>query len=99
MNIYNNFLPKNKFNIIKKEIMSSYFSWFFNDGIINVPDNYLLTNGSFAEGTATFFDFLSNGMKARASNSFMNESGGSYIYMAFASNPFVTSTGIPTVAR
>jgi hypothetical protein len=28
-----------------------------------------------------------------------NTSGTSYIYMAFAENPFVTSTGIPTTAR
>jgi len=65
----------------------------------NVPDSYLLANESSAEGTATFFDFVSNGMKARASNNFMNQSGGSYIYMAFAENPFVTSSGIPTTAR
>ena len=29
----------------------------------------------------------------------VNESGGTYIYMAFAENPFVTSTGIPCTAR
>ena len=28
-----------------------------------------------------------------------NGSGDTYIYMAFAENPFVTSTGIPTTAR
>jgi hypothetical protein len=28
-----------------------------------------------------------------------NGSGDSYIYMAFAEQPFVTSTGIPTPAR
>jgi hypothetical protein len=28
-----------------------------------------------------------------------NASGATYIYMAFAENPFVTSTGIPTPAR
>jgi hypothetical protein len=29
----------------------------------------------------------------------LNASGASYIYMAFAENPFVTSTGVPTTAR
>jgi hypothetical protein len=29
----------------------------------------------------------------------INASGGTYIYMAFAENPFVTSTSIPTTAR
>jgi hypothetical protein len=28
-----------------------------------------------------------------------NGSGGTFIYMAFAENPFVTSTSIPTTAR
>jgi hypothetical protein len=28
-----------------------------------------------------------------------NASGGTYIYMAFAENPFVSSTQIPTTAR
>jgi len=56
MNIYNNFLPKNKFNIIKKEIMSSYFSWFFNDGIINVPDNYFQFTYCFYEQSNNFVD-------------------------------------------
>jgi len=29
----------------------------------------------------------------------MNVSGGTYIYMAFAENPFTTSTGVPATAR
>jgi hypothetical protein len=29
----------------------------------------------------------------------MNGSGSTYIYMAFAENPFVTSTGVPATAR
>ena len=29
----------------------------------------------------------------------VNGSGRTYIYMAFAENPFTTSTGIPTTAR
>jgi hypothetical protein len=29
----------------------------------------------------------------------MNRSGGTFIYMAFAENPFVSSTSIPTTAR
>jgi len=35
----------------------------------------------------------------RTSNTDTNASGNTYIYMAFAENPFVTSTGIPTTAR
>jgi len=49
--------------------------------------------------SVTGVDLLSNGFKFRDSKSFWNTSGGTYIYMAFAENPFVTSTGIPTTAR
>ena len=44
-------------------------------------------------------DILSNGFKVRTSRTEINTSGVKYIYMAFAENPFVTSTGIPTTAR
>ena len=44
-------------------------------------------------------DMLSNGFKHRNSYNSNNASGGTYIYMAFAENPFVSSTGIPVVAR
>ena len=50
-------------------------------------------------GNDTKTDFLSNGFKLRGTYTGVNGSGGSYIYMAFAENPFVTSTGIPTTAR
>jgi hypothetical protein len=44
-------------------------------------------------------DFTSNGFKLRQTNRTLNQLGTSYIYMAFAENPFVTSTGVPTTAR
>jgi len=68
----------------------------------NVGDNFLVPNSSNAEGsgnTSLQIDFLSNGFKLRGGNHALNKSGGSYIYMAFASNPLVTSTGVPATAR
>jgi hypothetical protein len=44
-------------------------------------------------------DILSNGFKIKATGSAINGSGVTYIYMAFAENPFATSTGIPGLAR
>ena len=44
-------------------------------------------------------DFLSNGFKFRTGSGGINTSSQTYIYMAFASNPFVTSTGVPATAR
>ena len=66
----------------------------------NLTDEYLLANDAQAEADDGSFasDFLSNGWKARATNGNFNASGGSYIYMAFASNPFTTSTGVPATA-
>jgi hypothetical protein len=43
-------------------------------------------------------DFVSNGLKIRTDNSGINGTN-SFIYMAFAENPFVTSTSVPTTAR
>jgi len=62
---------------------------------------HLQANTSDTENTDGWseVDFLSNGIKLRNADSAMNGSGVSFIYMAFAENPFVTSTGIPTTAR
>jgi hypothetical protein len=35
-----------------------------------------------------YIDILSNGFKVRDSTTYVNASGGTYIYMAFAENPF-----------
>ena len=57
-------------------------------------------NGSDLGNTSqNNIDILSNGFKMKTGNTDTNVSGDTYIYMAFAENPFVTSTGIPTTAR
>ena len=71
----------------------------------NYIDLLLYPNASDAEvdtGGAYFVDILSNGFKLRGTGADSNASGGTYIYMAFAENPFVTSTtngSIPATAR
>ena len=65
----------------------------------NEADDRLVPNTNTAEVTNNITDLLSNGFKMRNSQSNTNGSGGTYIYMAFASNPFVTSTGVPATAR
>jgi hypothetical protein len=54
----------------------------------NVTQNYLQPNSSAAEAATPFYDMNSNGFKIRSTGSFVNSSGASYIYMAFAENPF-----------
>ena len=66
----------------------------------NVVEGVFNADTTSAEDTASdWLDFTSNGFKARFTGGDINANGGSYIYMAFAENPFVTSTGIPTTAR
>ena len=50
-------------------------------------------------GDAYGIDFLSNGFKIRLTGNNHNVSAATYIFMAFAENPLVTSTGVPTTAR
>ena len=65
----------------------------------NPTTKVLYANLSNAEGTEDRVDLLSNGFKLRTTNTEVNGNGYNIIYMAFAENPFVTSTGIPTTAR
>ena len=68
----------------------------------NASDKLLKPNLSNAEGTFSTIDMLSNGFKQRNSDAEFNASGGTYIYLAIAEQPFVTSTtngSIPATAR
>jgi len=67
----------------------------------NVMDKRLFPHLSNAEstGVSNVVDFVSNGFCLRTSDSSFNLNGQSFIYLSFAENPFVTSTGIPTTAR
>ena len=61
----------------------------------NQSFNYLIANLVQAEaatsGTTDTLDFLSNGFKLRGTTAAENASGGTYIYAAFAENPFKNS--------
>ena len=68
----------------------------------NVAVNKLHPNTSGGTDAGATIDILSNGFKNRTTNAGANGSGDSYIYMAIAENPFVTSTAngsIPATAR
>jgi hypothetical protein len=57
----------------------------------NVASKNLFPNGSFAEDSNTTnraADILSNGFKLRSSGTFLNGSGATFIFAAFAQNPF-----------
>jgi len=54
----------------------------------NVDNNPLYANLINVEGTDDLADITSNGFKLRSNNTDCNASGGTYIYSAFAENPF-----------
>jgi hypothetical protein len=56
----------------------------------NLANKVLYANLSNAEGTSSsnVVDLLSNGFKLRGNNVGSNASGDTYIYMAFAEQPF-----------
>ena len=98
--VYTGFKPA---FVMVKNATDSGVSWMIQDhkrDIDNPVHHRLKANASDAEATnINQMDFLSNGFKCRVNDSSWNLSSKTYIYMAFAENPFTTSTGIPTTAR
>ena len=93
---------KPAFVIIKD--VSGARSWIMLDNkrnTFNVANNRLFPDSTDAQNTTVdALDFLSNGFKIRSTNTSVNVSGNTYIYMCFAENPFVTSNrAIPATAR
>jgi len=97
--VYTGFKPA---FIMVKDYTGAGNNWFIwdnkRDGY-NVVNRYLRPNLSDAEGYYEAIDILSNGFKNRNTSGSANGSGTGYIYMAFASSPFTTSSGVPTTAR
>jgi len=97
--VYTGFKPA----FVIQKATSTIASWHVVDNkrnTYNPEANRLWANLSDAEGTGyNICDFVSNGFKFRDSTGGWNGSGTNFIYMAFAENPFTTSTGIPCTAR
>tara|TARA_A100001201_G_scaffold116016_1_gene99676 strand:- start:2773 stop:3813 length:1041 start_codon:yes stop_codon:yes gene_type:complete len=77
-------------------------NWGMHDSardVDNPVQKGLLANSSAVEDTHDFMDFFSNGFKLRSTSSNRNESGSTYIFMAFAEEPIVSSNGVPATAR
>ena len=89
-----------------KRTTGSGYNWLMYDNkrqvSFNVVDDFLNADLGAAETTGNAnqsLDFLSNGVKHTGNGASSNGGGVVYIYMAFAENPFTTSTGIPATAR
>ena len=83
-----------KYLIQKRTDSSSGANWVLHDtkrdtngnpiqGTFNIDNNN--TEGTY---TGTNFDVLSNGFKIRGTDAAQNASSGTYLYIAFADNPF-----------
>ena len=66
--------------------------------IDNPLEKKLEPNTSDAESTDLAVDFVANGFKFRQNGSNFNDAN-TYVYIAFAESPFVTSSGVPACAR
>jgi len=97
--VYTGFKPA---FVLLKNSTTGGDSWQLHDNKrlgYNVDNNILFPNTSGAESTSDVMDILSNGFKIRTTASGWNTSGDTYIYMAFAENPFTSSKGLPCTAR
>ena len=92
--------------VMTKNTTNAGYDWTINDSKrdpVNEVDQFIWANNSSTEydgaGISLDMDFLSNGFTIKTSRAELNNNSAVYIFMAFAENPFVTSTGIPTTAR
>ena len=98
--VYLGFKPA--FVMIKRRDTTGNWHMYDNKrDVTNVVETAIQANTTAVEFTTNNkIDFVSNGFKIRAGNeTTTNASGGIYIYLAFAENPLVTSTGVPATAR
>ena len=98
--IYTGFKPA---LVIAKRTDGSGNDWRIADNKrdpFNIVDGRIKPNTTAAEDDNNQFDFLSNGFKLRTDAGDLNgTSGHTFIYLAFAEHPFVSSKGAPVTAR
>ena len=84
--IYTGFQPK--YLLVKRtDSTSDWYIWDSVRNTFNIVTNTLLADTSGAETSASSVNILSNGFQC-VSSTVVNVSTGTYIYAAFASNPF-----------
>jgi hypothetical protein len=85
-----------------KNISSNSTNWHLYDNKrlgYNVDNDMQRPNLATADQTDDDLDLLSNGFKIRRVTTALNTDGETYVYMAFAEQPFVNSKGVPANAR
>jgi len=95
--VYTGFKPA---FVLIKNITTAGEHWHMADNkrdTDNAVSKWLLANANGAEFTIDICDFVSNGFKIRTGSQGTNQSGASFIYMAFADEPLVGDN--PATAR
>jgi hypothetical protein len=87
--VYTGFRPA--FVMVKRtDNTSNWYTYDSSRNTANPESLALYPNAAYTEDTEIYVDFLSNGFKCRSAT-VGNVSGATYIYMAFAENPFKNS--------
>jgi hypothetical protein len=97
--VYTGFKPA--WLMVKKSVGNAR-AWVIHDNkrdIDNPTASRLDANVADAEQSSGHFDFLSNGFKCRSTEGATNQDTHTFVYMAFAEHPFVSSKGVPVTAR
>lgn len=99
--VYTGFKPQWLMIKIASGTTAGWYIWDTKRESINPNNKYINVAEADSQGENSIFDvdFLSNGFKLRNSNAGLNGNNYSYVFMAFAGNPFTTSTGVPTTAH
>ena len=97
--IYTGFKPA---WLMIKNISATQSWWYFDNkrtGAYNGADVRLRADRDSTESSGSRVDFLSNGFKWRDGDNAWNYQGNTFVYIAFAEHPFVSSKGVPVTAR
>ena len=81
----------------RSSAVQGWLIWDSKRASVNTASAPLTANETSSEDTPDA-DLLSNGFKLRTADT-SNNAVSTYIYMAFAEHPFVSSEGVPTTAR
>ena len=86
--------------LLRKRTDSTASTWLIHDSKRGFNSNAVRLRADLnnAEDSGNQVDLLSNGFKIRETGGYGNASGSPYIYMAFAEESLVTSTGVPATA-
>ena len=95
--VYTGFSPA--WVIVKRTDSGNNWHMHDNKRVTSNPNNLTLYPNLANADASEDLDMLSNGFKLRESGGGYNADGGTYVYMAFAESPVVSSEGVPTTAR